>query len=210
MLVLTPLQGPKDHIYYSPTAHPGTGLHRLDTPATTHSHNTQRLLYGSLEGKKEPRKVENANYHLFHSIKNQVIFIQPLYLGQDSGTLLVQEIQKINLNMEKLFRPMKQLLQDMEILVLHSKLQVLRQLSDKEEKYDIHRNHLHPQLMLKYQTKTWYALWKISPWQTMEILTSCGKVLALHLQCSLFTFFLVERGLSSQRLRCLIILKHLN
>ena len=55
-------------------------------------------------------------------------------MGEDSGTLLVQEIKKINLNIEKLVRPMNQLSRDMEILVLHSKLQVLRQQPDKEEK----------------------------------------------------------------------------
>ena len=55
-------------------------------------------------------------------------------MGDDSGTLLVQEIKKINLNIEKLVRPMNQLSRDMEILVLHSKLQVLRQQPDKEKK----------------------------------------------------------------------------
>ena len=38
------------------------------------------------------------------------------------------------MNIEKLVGPMKQLSRDMEILVLHSKLQVLRQQPDKEEK----------------------------------------------------------------------------
>ena len=110
------------------------GLQPLATPATTHSHNTRRLLFCSLEGKKEPRKsgeCEPSSLSLRTEASNGH---PPTYLGKESGTLLVPEIKKINLNIEKLVRPMNQLWRGMEILVLDSKLQILRQQPDKEEK----------------------------------------------------------------------------
>ena len=48
--------------------------------------------------------------------------------------MLVQEIKKINLNIQKLVRPMNQLPQDMEKLVLHSKLHILWLQPEKEKK----------------------------------------------------------------------------